>query len=132
MAPFTDISTDRPSRFTDGTYGVLYLAKRFETALLETMNHHSRFMMRTQEAPGWTSQFRELVMDLDATLHDLRGNNPAVAPALDPDSYVESQALAKALRTVGSDGQRWALLPRSRPQSGTRASPRLPLGRHAR
>jgi hypothetical protein len=64
----------------------------------------SRFMMRTKEAPGWASQCRELVMDLDAMLHDLRGNEPAVALALDPDSYVESQALAKALRTAGSNG----------------------------
>jgi RES domain len=104
MAPFTRISIDRPSRFSDGTYGVLYLGNRFETALLETMHHHARFMMRTKEAPGWVSQFRELVIDLDAMLHDLRGNNPAVAPALDPDSYVESQAFAKALRTAESDG----------------------------
>jgi RES domain len=63
MAPFTHISTDRSSRFADGTYGVLYLAKRFETALLETMYHYARFMIRTKEAPGWASQFRELVMD---------------------------------------------------------------------
>jgi RES domain len=104
MAPFTHVSTDRPSRFTDGTYGVLYLAKRFETALLETMSHYARFMMKTKEAPGWVSQFRELVMDVDAILHDLCGKDPAVAPALDPDSYVESQALAKALRKAGSDG----------------------------
>jgi hypothetical protein len=104
MAPFTHFSTDRPSRFTDGTYGVLYLAERFETALLETMHHHARFMARTKEAPGWTSQFRELVMDLDAMLHDLRAGDAAVATALDPDSYVESQALAKALRATGSGG----------------------------
>jgi hypothetical protein len=104
MAPFTHISTDRPSRFADGTYGVLYLAKRFETALLETMYHYARFMMRTKEAPGWASQFRELVMDLGAILHDLRGNDPAVSPALDPNSYVESQALGKALRAAKSDG----------------------------
>jgi RES domain len=104
MAPFTHISTDRPTRFADGNYGVLYLAKHFETALLETMYHHARFMMRTKEAPGWTSQFRELVISLDAMLHDLRGNDPALSPALDPDSYVESQVLAKALRAAGSDG----------------------------
>ena len=82
MAPFTHLSPDRPSRFTDGSYGVLYLADRFETALLETMHHHARLMARTREASGWTSQFRELVMDLGATLHDLRGDNPPVAPAL--------------------------------------------------
>jgi RES domain len=68
------------------------------------MSHYARFMTQTKEAPGWVSQFRELVMDLDAMLHDLCGKDPAVAPALDPDSYVESQALAKALRKAGSDG----------------------------
>ena len=31
MAPFTHVSTDRPSRFTDGTYGVLYVGNAFET-----------------------------------------------------------------------------------------------------
>ena len=104
MAPFTHLSPDRPSRFTDGSYGVLYLADRFETALLETMHHHARFMACTREAPGWTSQFRELVMDLGATLHDLRGDNPPVAPALDPNDYAESQRLAASLRVSGSDG----------------------------
>jgi hypothetical protein len=104
MAPFTHVSPDRPSRFTDGTYGVLYLAARFETALLETMHHHARFMARTKQAPGWTSQFRELVLDLDATLHDLRGGDPAMAPALDSDGYSASQTLARALRAAGSDG----------------------------
>ena len=39
MAPFTHVSPDRPSRFTRGEYGVLYVAERFETALLETMHH---------------------------------------------------------------------------------------------
>jgi hypothetical protein len=28
MAPFTHVSTDRPSRFTDGSYGVLYVGDR--------------------------------------------------------------------------------------------------------
>jgi RES domain len=104
MSPFTHVSADRPSRFSNGTYGVLYAAKRFETALLETIHHHARFMARTKEAPGWTSQFRELSLDIDATLHDLRGGDPAIASALDPDRYVEAQALAKVLRAAKSDG----------------------------
>jgi hypothetical protein len=104
MAPFTHVSSDRPSRFTDGAFGVLYLAQAFETALFETMHHHACFMANTGQAAGWTSQFRELVMDLDGTLHDLRGANPALAPALDPDSYTASQALARTLRPAGSDG----------------------------
>ncbi len=104
MAPFTHVSTDRPSRFSDGTYGVLYAAKRFETALLETMYHHSRFMARTREAAGWTSQFRELTLHVKATLHDLRGDDARWAPALDRDNYLESQRLGKALRAAGSEG----------------------------
>lgn len=104
MAPFTHVSPDRPSRFTRGAYGVLYVAERFETALLETMHHHARFMARTNEAPGWTSQFRELVLDIDAVLHDLRGGTPAFQPALDPHSYAESQQLAGALHAATSEG----------------------------
>ena len=104
MAPFTHISPDRPSRFTSGTYGVLYVAERFETALLETIHHHARFMARTCEPAGWTSQFRELVLDIDARLHDLGGGDPELAPALAADSYAESQALGAALRAAGSDG----------------------------
>ena len=102
MAPFTHVSPDRPSRFTDGSYGVLYVAKVFETALFETIHHHARFMARTAEAPGWTSQFREIALSVDADLHDLRGS--AQNPALDGEDYSASQALAKTLRANGSDG----------------------------
>ena len=104
MAPFTHVSTDRPSRFTDGSYGVLYVGDRFETALFETIHHHARFMARTKEAPGWTSQFREIIMSVDADLHDLRTLPGEQVPTLDPDSYVASQAVARQLRGAGSNG----------------------------
>lgn len=104
MAPFTHASPDRPSRFTDGSYGVLYVGDRFETALFETIHHHARFMARTNEAAGWTSQFREIILSVDADLHDLRSDKPEPMPELDPDSYVASQALAENLRQTGSDG----------------------------
>jgi len=104
MAPFTQISRDRPSRFSDGRYGVLYAARQFETALMETVHHHALFMARTREVPGWTSQFREILLDIAATLHDLRCGDAAVAPALSPDDYAASQQLAAVLRAGGSDG----------------------------
>lgn len=103
MAPFTHVGMDRPSRFTDGSYGVLYAGRAFETALFETIHHHARFMARTAETPGWTSQFREIVLSVGADLHDLRAIDPA-NPALDPDSYAASQRLAAALRAGGADG----------------------------
>lgn len=104
MAPFTHVSPDRPSRFSDGSFGVLYVAQRFETALFETIHHHGRFMAKTRQAAGWTSQFREIVMSVNAALHDLRGPELAAHPALASDEYGVSQALARELRAAGSDG----------------------------
>jgi len=104
MAPFTHISRDRPSRFSDGSYGVLYVAESFETALFETIHHHGRFMARTREAPGWTSQFRELVLSVDAALHDLRGEQAGVSALLRSDDYAESQVLGARLRAAESEG----------------------------
>jgi len=104
MAPFTHISVDRPSRFSDGSFGVLYAGNSFEVALFETIFHHGRFMARTNEPAGWTSQFREIVLSVDARLHDIRGGDPAFLPALDPDNYTQSQALGAGLRALGSDG----------------------------
>jgi hypothetical protein len=100
MAPFTHASPDRAGRFHDGTFGALYCAHDFETALSETIHHHQRFMASTREAPGWTSQFRELILDLHAPLHEVS----APDPALSPDSYTASQALARTLRAEGSEG----------------------------
>ncbi len=104
MAPFTHVSTDRPSRFTDGSYGVLYVGDRFETALFETIHHNARFMARTKEVPGWTSQFREIIVDVDADVHDLRPLAAESVPALDPVGYAAPQALAAKLRGAGSNG----------------------------
>lgn len=103
MSPFTHVSADRPSRFTDGSSGVLYVGNAFETALFETIHHHGRFMARTAEAPGWSSQFREIVLTVRANLHDLRGIDLA-NPALDPGSYVAAQRLAEALKAAGANG----------------------------
>jgi hypothetical protein len=104
MAPFTHVSSDRKSRFSDGSYGVLYAGNIFEVALLETVHHHANFMARTNEAPGWTSQFREIVLSVDARLHDLRGQNPSHVEALSPDNHESSQTLATLLRDGGSNG----------------------------
>ena len=43
-------------------------------------------------------------MTVQGSLHDLRGQDPAHAPALDADSYRESQLLATQLRGSQSDG----------------------------
>ena len=101
MAPFVHATPDRPSRFSDGSFGVLYVARAYETALFETIHHHQLFMRRTSEPAGWTSQFREIVMDIGCMLHDLRAGPPAL---LDPDDYGAGQATGAALKAAGSDG----------------------------
>lgn len=103
MAPFTHASPDRPSRFSDGHYGVLYAGRKFEVALFETIHHHERFMAATAENPGWTSEFREILLDIAAPLHDLRGLYPGLG-ILDPDDYGDAQGLAVRLRAGGSEG----------------------------
>ncbi len=104
MAPFTHVSPDRPSRFSSGAFGVLYAGESFETALFETVHHHARFMAATRQPPGWTSQFREIRLDVAARLHDLRGAEPELAAVLKPDDYAASQAVGAALRGAGSEG----------------------------
>ncbi len=103
MAPFTHVSPDRPTRFSAGGFGVLYVAESFETALFETMHHHALFMVATGQQPGWTSQFREIVLDIDANLHDLHGL-PGDDAVLSPDDYRAGQALGASLHGRGSDG----------------------------
>lgn len=104
MSPFTHVSPDRPSRFSNGTFGILYAGCRFDVALLETVHHHGRFMAQTNQPAGWTSQFREIVLNVTGRLHDLRGRKAAHASALDPDDYRASQALGGALRAAAADG----------------------------
>ncbi len=100
MAPFVHVSPDRPGRFTDGRYGVYSAGDTAETALREVAHHHGKTMRATQEAPGWTSQFRLLVGSIDAKLHDLA----TVPEALKPDDYGPSQDLGRRLRDAGSNG----------------------------
>jgi hypothetical protein len=102
MAPFVHATPDRPSRFSDGQFGVLYVADRFETALFETFFHHAAFMAATAQKPGWTSQFREIVLDVAGLLSDLRGRPDD--PALAPDHYAAGQALGAQLRAGGAEG----------------------------
>lgn len=103
MAPFTHTSTDRPSRFTDGSYGVYYAGDSIGVALFETMHHHGNFMAATSEEPGWVSDFQELVGSLDEKLHDLRAT-PLTDPIYDETDYAVPQAVGAKLRGEGSNG----------------------------
>ena len=103
MAPFTHVSPNWAGRFHDGTFGAYYAAKKAETALAETMHHRSEIYRASKEAPGWFSQYRELIGKVDHSFHDLTGRKD-YAQCLAPDDYVASQSLACDLRKNGSSG----------------------------
>ena len=86
---------------------MLYVARAFETALLETVHHHAALHAPDQRRARLASQFREVVLDVDARLHDLRQERFVDAAELDADDYSAAQALAGNLQRNGSDGIAW-------------------------
>ncbi|WP_344707047.1 RES family NAD+ phosphorylase [Sphingomonas swuensis] len=104
MAPFTHVSRDRPSRWSDGSYGVLYVADSFGTALAETIHHFARFMRATDQPPGWTSQFRELVVPVKVRAERVGKGETAL---LDPRDYAAAQAHGAARRAAGTEALLW-------------------------
>ena len=104
MAAFTHVG--RPSRFTDGSYGVYYASLSLETAIRETVYHRELFLRATQE------EACELTMRLYEgkiikPLHDLK--EARFNPYHHPHDYAESQSFGKTLRAEKS----WGLLYRS-------------------
>lgn len=101
MAPFVHASPDRPGRFHSGEDGAYYAGDSSEVALFETIYHFENFLRATNEPPC-SATFHELVGQIDADLHDLRGSG--FVDCLDPDSYATSQRLATELRVQESSG----------------------------
>src|SRR6185312_2741947 len=99
MAAFTHVNPEG-SRFSDGSYGVLYLAHEFDTAVEETVYHREQFLKATNEPPiGIT--MRCYVSGVHGSLHDIRGGWKAEH---DPDNYMVSRKLGAKLRGEGSNG----------------------------
>jgi RES domain len=99
MAAFTHVNPDG-SRFSDGSYGVLYLAHEFETAVEETVFHREQFLAATREPPIDITM-RCYVSGVHGTLHDIRGGWKAEH---DPASYAASRKLGATLRKQDSNG----------------------------
>jgi RES domain-containing protein len=99
MAAFTHVNPEG-TRFSDGSFGVLYLAHEFDTAVEETVYHRERFLAATHEPPIDLTM-RSYVSGVHGTLHDIRGGWKAEH---DPASYIASRKLGTELRKQGSNG----------------------------
>ena len=102
MAAFTHLNTNG-SRFSDGTYGVLYAANDFDTVIAETRHHRERFMSATAQQ-HMELDMRVYLLDLVGELHDLRGQRATQPLIYHTDNYAASQHLGRTLRQAGSNG----------------------------
>ena len=99
MACFTH--TGRPSRFTDGSFGVYYGAESMPTAVAETKYHRERFLGATDEEDieitlrVYVNRVRRPVFDLCA---------PRYARLLHPVDYTASQRFGARWRKLNAWG----------------------------
>jgi hypothetical protein len=100
MGAFTHASTDRPSRFSDGTYGVWYCSDRVEVTLAETAHNFQRFMRATNEPPA-DADFRLLSCTVSG---EIKG---APTECLVADDWRPGQLFGQQVRTRGLDGVRY-------------------------
>lgn len=102
MAAFTHIGGEG-TRFSDGSYGVYYAALDLNTAIAETVYHREKFMARTHEPPIDLTM-RVYGADLDAELHNVRGQMEAMPEIYHRTDYTAAQALGKQIRSEGAWG----------------------------
>lgn len=91
-------------RFTDGTLGAWYCSFDVQTAIRETVYHHTRRLSRSAAGFYQTIQMRELHAQVDAEFHDLRGREQECPMLYSPTSYADSQPFGVALRKQGANG----------------------------
>ena len=102
MAPFTHLNPSG-SRFADSSFGVYYAAAVLTTSIAETRFHREKFLRATRQPP-MELDMRTYLADVAATFHDIRGLRAKLSAIYDPDSYVSSQELGRALKRDGSNG----------------------------
>ncbi len=104
MAAFTHLNPEG-SRFSDGSFGVYYAAKSINTAIGETLFHRARFLAATKQPPI-EIDMRSYASNIDARLHDIRGQQKSLVEIYNPNPsrYAAAQDLAVNLRKSGSKG----------------------------
>jgi RES domain-containing protein len=91
-------------RFNTDALGAWYCATEIETAIVETVYHHTRRLAHSAAGFRQTIQMRELLSTPAGAFHDLRGLRTRRAELHDPESYAASQPFGEALRRGGADG----------------------------
>ena len=105
MGPFLTIG---PSRFSPGTYGVLYTADALLVAVRESSYHAGRYLRAAHVTRPTSVPRYGLELRLDGSDHvDIRRSSRRSArreAIYDPDDYEPAQALGARMRAQGHDG----------------------------
>jgi len=105
-APFTHVNP-AGSRFSNGTFGVLYLADRMDTAIAEVRHHQERYWSNVPELNYERFVFRGLT----ASFSDSGMRDATAMPRSDaiyaPDDYAHSNQLGSELKREGCMGLRY-------------------------
>ena len=103
------------SRFNGPVRGAWYAALAIETSQAEVGFHKSVQLAEIGRFED-TVTYDDYLADFSASFHDLRAAPRALRACLDPDTYVESQALAERLLDVDALG---IIYPSVRHEGGT-------------
>jgi hypothetical protein len=106
IAPFTHVNP-AGSRFSDGSFGVLYLADSMETALAEVRHHQSLYWSNVRSLNYERFVFRGLsCLFADSAMKDatpIAMTDPVYAP----DDYTHSRQLGRSIKEAGCPGIRY-------------------------
>jgi len=104
--PFTHVNPEG-SRFSDGRFGVLYLAATMETALAEVHHHQDKYWSNVRNLNYERFVFRGLsCVFVDEAMKDAT-SVPMTDPIYDPDDYTDSHRLGKVVKDAGCPGLRY-------------------------
>ncbi|PTT96787.1 hypothetical protein DBR45_41945 [Pseudomonas sp. HMWF031] len=105
-APFTHVNP-AGSRFSDGRFGVLYLADSIDAALAEVQHHQSLYWSKVHDLNYERFVFRGLSCSfVDAAMKDAT-SIPMTDPLYAPDDYTDSHRFGRAIKDAGCPGLRY-------------------------
>ncbi|MGY2263012.1 RES family NAD+ phosphorylase [Pseudomonas sp. SDO55104_S430] len=105
-APFTHVNPSG-SRFSDGSFGVLYLADTMETALAEVQHHQALYWSGVRDLHYERFVFRGLSCSfVDKGMQDATGI-ALTDPIYAPDDYTDSHRFGRSIKQAGSPGLRY-------------------------
>lgn len=105
-APFTHVNPEG-SRFSDGSFGALYLAATMETALAEVHHHQNKYWSKVHGLNYERFVFRGLSCSfIDDSMKDAT-SIPTDDSIYDHDDYAHSHSLGKTVKDTGCTGLRY-------------------------